>query len=165
MFMNPPVRQAAERRVVFRGPRGEIIHFSTCPTHSMFFTRFAKGLLERMGRETKSDLALDHNILSFIFKNFEEELNNKTTSQEHLRWVVLLVSYLVIVFLGSLRVNEGYMVEIGGLIQHIEDGKAENEDHPHIVIPLLGRFKNESGKRWFLILCAAVTVSGFKPRV
>ena len=60
--------QAAERRVVFRGPRGETMHFSSFPTQFMLFTRFSKELPERIDRETKSDLALDHKKLSLIKK-------------------------------------------------------------------------------------------------
>ena len=82
-----------------------------------------------------------------------------------LRWVLLLGTYLVACFLCSLWGNEGFMVELGGLIKHIDDRKGEFEKHPHMVIPLLGRFKNESGEKWHLLLAAAKTASGFRLRV
>ena len=102
--------RAAERRVVSKGPRGKVINFSTCPTQSMLFTRFFKSLLERMGREVRSYMTLDHMIFKIIIR---------------LRWVVILAIYLVICILVSLRVNEGFVVELGGLTQHIYDGAGE----------------------------------------
>ena len=57
------------------------------------------------------------------------------------------------------------MVELGGLIHHIYDGIGETEEHPYVVIPILGRFKNESREIWHLMLCSSSTVSEFKPRV
>ena len=56
------------------------------------------------------------------------------------------------------------MVELGSLIQHIDDGKEEFVRHPNILISLLGRFKNENGERWHLLLVAAETTSGLRPR-
>ena len=50
-------------------------------------------------------------------------------------------TYLIVYFLCSLRGNEGFMVELSGLIQHINDGKGQYEDNPHVVLPLLGRLK------------------------
>ena len=128
------------------------MNVSTCPTQYMFFIRFSKFLLERVGREGRSDMALDLRILKIILKHLEFEFNDSSTDPARLRWVVILATYLLICFLGSLRGNEGFMVELGGLIQHIYDGTGETEEYPHVVIPLLGRFKNESGERWYLLL-------------
>lgn len=40
----------------------------------------------------------------------------------------------------------------------------EHPTKPHVVAPLLGRFKNELGERYHLFLLASETASGFKPR-
>ena len=72
---------------------------------------------------------------------------------------------MVISFLSSLRGHEVFMVELGGLIQYIRDGKGEHDEQPHIVIPLLGIFNNESGERSHLMLVVEEKASGFKSRV
>ena len=108
---------------------------------------------------------LDHRILKIILQNLEFEFNDSSTDPARLRWVVILATYLLICFLGSLRGNEGFMVELGGLIQHIYDGTGETEERPYVVIPLLGRFKNKSGERWNLLLCSSSTASGFRSRL
>ena len=43
------------------------------------------------------------------------------------------------------------------------DGK-DHEKHPHVVIPLMGRFKNETGERNMLLVLASRTSSGIKIR-
>ena len=75
------------------------------------------------------------------------------------------VLLLVICFVCSIRVNEEFMVKLSGIIQQIYDGKGEHEELPHMVIPLLEKFKNESGQRWYLMMAPTETASGFKPRV
>ena len=107
----------------------------------------------------KSDLALDHRILQVILTNLEEELDDVETLPTRRRWIQVLGTYLVICFACSLRGNEGFMVEFVSVIQHIYDGKGDHEEFPHLVIPLLGKFKNESGQRWHLMMAAAETAS------
>lgn len=72
--------------------------------------------------------------------------------------------YLVVGFACSLRGNEGFMMDLFGLISHIRDGRNDPQT-PHIVIPLLGRFKNETGERLHLMLSVNETKSGFKVRM
>jgi hypothetical protein len=43
------------------------------------------------------------------------------------------------------------------------EGKTQNEK-AHVVAPFLGRFKNELGEWYHLILLAATTASGLNPR-
>ena len=72
--------------------------------------------------------------------------------------------YLIVSYACSLRGNEGFMMDFFGLRTHIKDGRSKNEEQPHVVIPLLGRFKNEVGERLHLMLAVNVTKSGFKVR-
>ena len=52
-----------------------------------------------------------------------------------------LATYMIVAFGCSLRGNEGFMIDLQGLISHIRDGK-EDRDQPHIVINLLKSFEN-----------------------
>ena len=113
----------------------------------------------------KSDLALDRVILQITMRNLDTAFGDQSVSLDRKRWVVVVGTYLVVCFLFSLRGNDGFMVELGGVMKHIYDGKGDLEDHPHVVVSLLGRFKNEGGERWNLMLVASEIASGFKPRM
>ena len=144
--------------------KGDVIHTSQCPTNSLFFTRFIEGCFKRMGRDIRSDLALDPDILHLILDNLNNEWNHQETSEVRKRWIVIVGCYLVVCFACSLRGNEGFMIDFHGLRSHIKDGKADSETTPHVVIPLLGRFKNEIGERLHIMLSVSTTKSGFRVR-
>ena len=161
MFESGPDR----KNIVFKKPnKGDVLHTSQCPTNSLFFTRFMEGCLKRMGKEVKSDLALDSDILHCILNNLNSEWLDTSTTYSRRRWISVVGCYLVITFTCSLRGNEGFMMDFYGLRTHIKDGKSEHESTPHVVIPLLGRFKNEVGERLHLMLSVSTTRSGFKVR-
>ena len=54
------------------------------------------------------------------------------------------------------------MLDLSGLINHFNQGK--HEKPPHVVIPLLGKFKGEDYTRFHLLLAPDKTDSGFQPR-
>ena len=57
------------------------------------------------------------------------------------------------------------LVEAHGLYSHIHFGKHEQDPTlNHVVIPLLGRFKNEDGSRYHLMLSVDKTNSGIEVR-
>ena len=148
----------------FRTQLGKVFANSNSPTQSLLYTRFNHGLLLRMGRQTKRNLALDYQILHLILLNIDKSLMDPKSSDHQLRWLSMVGGFLQICFVLSLRGNEGTMVEAGGLINHISHGTEVGEEIPFVVIPLLGRFKNEDGERWHLMLSASITGSGFKVR-
>ena len=120
---------------------------------------FMRGLLLRMGRQTEVDFGLDFKILHVILDNLEEEIEEVETEEGRRRWCIMVGSFLLLGFVLSLRGNEGFMVEAHGLQSHRDCGRNEGEDS-HVVIPLLGRFKNEDGDRWHLMVAVAETNSG-----
>ena len=68
-------------------------------------------------------------------------------------------------FVCALRGNEIFLVEAQGLQTMIGRGLKEGSTkEDHVVIPLLGRFKNEDGERWHVMASVSVTHSGFKVR-
>ena len=149
----------------FRAQMGKVFTNSNSPTQSLLYTRFNYGLLLRMGRQTKRNIALDYEVLHIILANLEEDIeNNRDFTFHQKRWLAMVGCYLVTVFVLSLRGNEGFMVEAGGLTNHLPHGRDRSEDLPFVVVPLLGRFKNEDGEKWHLMLSVSVTASGFRVR-
>ena len=132
----------------FKGMKGEIFSASNCPTDSRFFQLFTRGLLLRLGRQTKSNWGLDYNILHVILSNFEQELAQENLEDKEKRNIIMLGSFFIIGFVCALRGNEIFLVEAEGIQKMIEKGKVEKEAKlEHVVIPLLGRFKNEDGEK------------------
>jgi len=119
-----------------------------------------------MGRQTKRNVALDYEVLHILLANMESEINSNESMSEHQkRWLSMVGCYLLISFVLSLRGNEGLMVEAGGLVNHLPHGKEAGEVIPFVVVPLLGRFKNEDGEKWHLMISAtSETASGFRVR-
>ena len=117
-----------------------------------------RGLLLRMGRQVERYWGgLDYRILIAILNLLELELNEEVTSFERKREVIRLGAYLPIVFVCALRGNEGFLVESEGLQQMINTGNDEtNIEMRHVTIPLLGRFKNEDGEKWHVMVSVNV---------
>ena len=67
-------------------------------------------------------------------------------------------AYLTIGFVCALHGNEGFMLEAEGLQLMINFGKnEENIDLAHVVIPLLGIFKNGDGEKWHIMVAVNTT--------
>ena len=88
-------------------------------------------------------MALDPDILHLILSNLDNEWFNNDTSQQRKRLISMVGCYLVVSFACSLRGNEGFMMDLHGLISHIKDGKNDAHqacDHP------MGKSKH--GQNW-----------------
>ena len=54
-------------------------------------------------------------------------------------------------------------LDLCGLRKYIQAGTTDEEED-HLVVPLLGRFKGETGERYHLLAVASETASGLTPR-
>ena len=149
----------------FKGLKGDIFSSSSCRTDSRFFQLFTRGLLLRLGKQTKSNWGLDYNVLHIMLNNLDEDLMEENLSRDEKRNTILLGSFFMIGFVCGLRGNEIFLVEAEGLQKMIDKGKIEREEkHEHVVIPLLGRFKNEDDEKWHVMVSVSITDSKFKVR-
>ena len=151
-------------KLTFLGPKGQVLSVTNSQTNSLLYERFTKGLLLRMGRDTRSDVGLDISILIEILKNLEAEIKSSPTSRNRRRWLVIVGAYLMLSYVCSLRGNEGFMLEQSDLINYINFGNEKGEEHPHVVFPLLGRFKGEYGERSHLLMSVSKTALGLEVR-
>ena len=62
---------------------------STCPTQSLFFEKFSRGLMSRMGRDTRSNAGLSHLLLIKILDNCEQELDDSSVDLSRKRFILL----------------------------------------------------------------------------
>ena len=136
--------------------------FTKCPTRSEFFRRFKEGLRARMGRDVKGDLAIDYRIVHKILKHLKSEMLNTQTNLEHRRWIAQAGAFYTTCFTLGLRGNEVLMLDLSELRKNLESGR--QDELPHILVPLLGKFKGEDFARHHCLLAPAKSDSGFEPR-
>ena len=154
-------KKSAEETWVLKSEKGNSF-FTQCPTRSEFFNRFKIGLRTRMGRVVMGDLAIDYKILHKIINRLKEELIHPDTTQEQRCWIACVGTFYTLCFTLALRGNEMLMLDLSELIRNLEAGR--NDDIPHVVVPLLGRFKGEDFGRYHCLLAPAKSDSGFEPR-
>lgn len=131
-----------------------------CPTQSLWFEKFCLGCVKRMGQIVRQDLAISVELLLAVVFDLQREA--KGTYGSRLYLLIRAAAFCVIAFAGSFRGHEVFLVELDGLLRHLEDGKRDTR--PHVVVTLLGRFKTETGLHHHLTPLAAVTASGIQVR-
>jgi hypothetical protein len=139
---------------------GNMFVLEQCPTNSVLFTKFIKGCEKRMGRTIRQDVALSVSILLAIQANLEREFKCTTTTLHRKRDVVILGSFLVIGFCDALRGNEVFLVEASNLCKYVEENKRLNRQY--VIIPMMGRFKGETGERNIMRVLVNETHSGIR---
>ena len=118
----------------------------------------------RMGRDIRSNTVLYHRILLLILTNLDNQISSEVLTPERKSFLIVVGTYLVVTFCASLRGNEGFMMDLAPMREHLQFGEDDPEGLNHVVICLLGRFKGETNTRWHMLLLAAVTNSGLNPR-
>jgi hypothetical protein len=131
-----------------------------CPTYSLWFERFVKGMHSRMGDDRRPDAAISTEVMHALMKRInidfieaERDFDEKYYARAGL---LFLGAYL-----GSLRGEEIPRI----LRKHFINLNKESMTHkrfPHAVLPLFGQFKGEQGiARCFIRRIALTTKSGF----
>jgi hypothetical protein len=141
-----------------------------CPTHSFWFSRWSKGCQTRMGFILKQDKAISIEVMLALINNFKSEIAEAVPRSWKRRRLCMGLAYSVIAFCGSLRGNEGMIVDLQTLIKNFKNGNFNKDQRkksscpPHIIIPLRGRFKGEAGERCHMMPLANMTSTGINIR-
>ena len=161
VFESGPSRCIDNRKL--RSDKGQMMHFVSGDTDSKLFGMFVKGCEKRMGRYVKQDCGMTNELLHAILDRYDKEFDDNRTSLSRKRFMLICGAVFVTLWGGALRGGEIMMMEASELIKRKLDGKYENKNE-HIVIPLMGRFKNETGERNLIIILANVTQGGIPIR-
>ncbi len=146
----------AARCLSFKGGYGQMVHFSSSNLNSVLFRHFMIGLEKRMGRVVIQNIAVSATMLILILESMEEELRSGNATWERKRELILAGAAFVGLFAGALRGEEIFMAEAEELCKRINDGK-EHELCSYVLLPLMGRFKHETGERNIMFALASVT--------
>jgi hypothetical protein len=133
-------------------------YMSTCVTHSLWFERFSRGCLSRMGQVVRQDMAISVPVIHALLQNLSRDWQCLLSPPaRHL--VASLGAFICIAFCGSFRGNEVFLTDASGLRTYLLTPPDDRLPY-HVIIPLLGRFKNELGTRYHLTPLAGRTSSG-----
>ena len=131
-----------------------------CPTYSPWFDKFVVGLHKRMGDNPKKDKALSLRIVHVLMEQLEADwamASSLKAKVGHSRFAMVLLLGFVL----GLRGEEIMKMDGQFAREKLASGK-ENKEYPHVVVPLRGRFKGETGDRRHLMVMAWTTKSGLE---
>jgi hypothetical protein len=160
-YSSGPSRCLDNRKL--KSDKGQLLSFVNGPTDSQLFMMFMLGCEKRMGRLVKQDAGISFEILKCMLDNYESELMNESTDIARKRFIIICGAAFVIMWSGALRGGEVFLIEASELIKRRHDGRVHAK-HGHCIIPLMGRFKQETGERNLIIVLANETKSGLKIR-
>ena len=161
LYESGPDRCRDNRKL--KSDRGQMLHFVSGETDSKLFSMFMKGCEKRMGRFVKQDCGISNDIMLAILDMYDKEFDESITTAGRKRFMLICGAAFVILWGGALRGGEIMMMEATELIYRKLDGKEEGKNG-HIVVPLMGRFKNETGERNLIIILSNTTKGGIQIR-
>jgi hypothetical protein len=135
-------------------------YVTNCPTYGHWFSCFMRGIHKQMGEEVRSDYALSLQVLYKILGNLDAHWSEALVIPRQ-KEIVEIAFFLVLTFCLGLRGEEVVKIDIAGFTTYFDSGKV-NPEHPHVMIPLQGHFKEETGERWHLLPIVWKTRLGIK---
>ena len=142
----------------------QVIQITHCPTDTLWFKRWSLGCETRMGFILKQNKAISIHVVKALIKSFSDKALDPESTQSEKCKAINGLTFSTIAFCASLRGSEGLKLDLVSLKKHYSKGLTEGHKSPHVVIPLRGRFKGETGERCHLIPLASVTASNIKVR-
>lgn len=134
---------------------------TNAPTQTLWFEKFSHGCLKRMGQIIKRDLAISIDVMLALINQLKLDIQ-EATGRKKIALIQCAV-YSIIAFCGSFRGNEAFLVDLDGLNRYYKQLEEEKNLY-YVIVPLMGRFKGETGERYHLTPLAAVTNSGIRVR-
>jgi hypothetical protein len=95
-----------------------------------------------------------------LLRALNEEWKDSTTWEGRAK-IVEMAFVLVTGYCCGLRGEEIVKIDLAGLLKYLEIGSLDIE-HPHLIVPLIGRIKGETGERYHMMVLARETKSGIQ---
>ena len=156
---------SSKRNQTFAKDRNKLtITHST--TYGEWFSSFMEGVLARMGQITRQDRAISIEEMLELQQGFEDTWDAEGYDME--LDVLEAATFAITTYVGSLRGYETVKAHLPTMISKLQEaspGGGLDPTLPHYGLPLIGRFKTETGERAFVIPMSSVTASGLKPLV
>lgn len=134
-----------------------------CPTYGYWYQRFNLGIHKRMGDVVRSDFAVTADIINALLMDLNEEWEDAGTDLTREK-IAEMAFVLVSGYCCGLRGEEIVKIDLAGFLKYLEVGRRDVE-HPHVIVPLIGRIKGETGERYHMCVLARETRSGIQAGV
>ena len=92
---------------------------------------------------------------------WEKELESSNVNVKRIIELIVVGGAINVLVGGALCGEEVLLLKASELVRRWLDGK-DHEDHPHVVIPLMRHFKNETGEHNMLLVLASKMRSGME---
>ncbi len=111
-----------------------------------------------MGQEVRQDWATPLPVIHALLDYLEADwMSVKAESEKEV--IAMMGAYVVMAFCGSFHGNEVFLMDLFGAHKYLRSSETPENT---VIIPLLGRFKGETGERYHLTPLAATTSSGIR---
>lgn len=132
---------------------------STSPTNSEWFENFMLGYHKRVGDVSRPNRAISIELMTAMMNRFEKQWEGTEGDREKQKHVIFPALFAISAYVASLRGEEVPLMDLGETREKTSLG-LHHRKHPHVVIALSGRFKNEVGVFTHYIPLAPITASG-----
>lgn len=137
---------------------------SSSPTNSEWFENFMLGYHKRVGDVSRPNRAISIELMLAMMKRFEAQWERTYNDPERQREVIFPALFSVCAYVASLRGEEVPLLDLGETRANTARG-LNHRTHPHVVLSLSGRFKNEVGIFTHHIPLVPVTTSGLNVQI
>jgi hypothetical protein len=120
------------------------------------------GMHKRQGDQSYPDLAISIQAMLALMENYESAWEQAQGDEEEERAILFPALFSVVTYCGGFRGEETPLMDLSGTLKHFDESGRHRQ--PHVVVSLIGRFKNEIGEQRHMLPLAAETASGLKPR-
>ena len=154
-----------ESPLSLKAASGAVLHMYNGPMQSVLMERFALGMQARMPQKQKRNRGFSGRLCKSMLDLMDEEWENPHIPPDRRRDITMVAGYIAVAYGYALRGNEGFWVDAQRLCDNLHVGRNPPVgEPPHIVVSLLGRFKNEQGERMHVLTLANRTRSGIEIR-
>jgi hypothetical protein len=136
---------------------------TTCPTYGPWFERFMLGMHKRQGDQSYPDKAISIEVMMALMARFEAAWEVAKGREKEEEAVLFPALFSIITFCGGFRGEETPLMELSGTKSRFSESGRHKQKH--VVVSLVGRFKNVIGEHRHMLPLVAVTSSGLKPRL
>ena len=133
---------------------------SDCPTDSFWYSRFTRGLHERVGDLIIQDLAISKDVMLEIMLIIERRLVENPNDTRNIE----LGYFCLVSWLAALRGNEVMYSNLGETNKLLELAKG-NRAAPHAPLVLQGKFKNSKAETKYIFVLSCETSSNFPANI
>ena len=133
-------------------------YVTSCPTYGLWFERFVFGMHKRMGDEVYQDQAITLAVIHKLIEGLDIDFNQSKSIEEK-EGIADQAVFVLAAFLAALRGEEVFKLVLGEDRDFLLEGR-NIRVHPHVVLPLRGRFKGETGVTFHFVVVTARRNSG-----